>query len=66
MRVKGAIGVLEMKRPVDLPAFTRAFVERGVWLRPFNRLVYTMPAYVISDVDLRQLTSAMRAVAASA
>ena len=65
VRVKGAIGVLEMERPVDLALLTHAFVERGVWLRPFNRVIYIMPAYVISDADLLTLTSAMREVAAA-
>jgi adenosylmethionine-8-amino-7-oxononanoate aminotransferase len=66
VRIKGAIGVLEMERPVDMAAFTRGCVERGVWLRPFNRLIYTMPAYVISDPDLRRVAQAMRELAAGA
>jgi adenosylmethionine-8-amino-7-oxononanoate aminotransferase len=39
-----------------------ALVERGVWLRPFGKLLYAMPPYVISEDELRQVTDAMRAV----
>jgi adenosylmethionine-8-amino-7-oxononanoate aminotransferase len=61
VRVKGAVGVLELDRPVNLPALTRRLVERGAWLRPFGRLVYLMPPYVISAEDLEQLLGAMTA-----
>jgi adenosylmethionine-8-amino-7-oxononanoate aminotransferase len=59
VRVLGAIGVIEMREPVDLPRVTELLVERGVWARPFGRLVYTMPPYVIGDDDLGQVASAM-------
>ena len=59
VRCLGAIGVVEMKKPVDMSRITREFVEAGVWVRPFGRLVYLMPAYVISDDDLQQLCSAV-------
>jgi adenosylmethionine-8-amino-7-oxononanoate aminotransferase len=59
VRVKGAIGVLELERPVDLPSITRRFVERGVWLRPFGRLVYLMPPFIIDAGDLDTLLTAM-------
>lgn len=61
VRVKGAIGVIELDRPVDMPSITRRFVERGIWLRPFGRLVYLMPPYVIASADLDYLLTAMTA-----
>jgi adenosylmethionine-8-amino-7-oxononanoate aminotransferase len=57
VRVLGAIGVVELQQPVDLPAITRAFVDAGVWVRPFGRLVYLMPPYIIDDADLDSLTA---------
>jgi adenosylmethionine-8-amino-7-oxononanoate aminotransferase len=59
VRVKGAIGVLELEQPVNLPSLTRRLVERGVWLRPFGRLVYLMPPYIIAADDLDLLLGAM-------
>ncbi len=61
VRVKGAIGVLELQRAVTMPSITRRLVERGVWLRPFGRLVYLMPPYVIAPDDLDRLLTAMTA-----
>lgn len=59
VRVLGAIGVIELTDPVDLAQITPLFVERGVWVRPFGRLVYTMPPYVTEDEDVDLITSAM-------
>ncbi len=61
VRVLGAIGVLEMEAPVDVEALQEYFVnKRGVWIRPFGRLIYVMPPYVSDDGDIARLTSAMR------
>lgn len=59
VRCLGAIGVVELKEPVDMRSIPHAFVARGVWLRPFGRLVYVMPPYIVSDAELTQLTAAM-------
>jgi adenosylmethionine-8-amino-7-oxononanoate aminotransferase len=59
VRVLGAIGVVELTEPVDLAVVQPALVDRGAWVRPFGRLVYTMPPYVSSDDDLRTVTDAM-------
>ena len=59
VRVFGAIGVVELERPLDMPAVQRALAKRGVWLRPFGRLLYCMPPYVMSREDIRQLCAAM-------
>jgi adenosylmethionine---8-amino-7-oxononanoate aminotransferase len=63
VRALGAIGVVQLDRPVDVPAATRAAVERGVWLRPFGDLVYTMPPYVATDDDIARIAAAVVAAA---
>ena len=59
VRSIGAVGVIELDRPVDVPAVTEAALDRGVWVRPFRNLVYTMPPYVASDDDLAEVTDAL-------
>ena len=59
VRVLGAIGVIETERPLPIDAIQQRLVDRGVWLRPFGRLLYTMPPYVIDDDNLRVVTAAM-------
>lgn len=56
VRVFGAIGVVEMKQNVDVAKIQALFIEQGLWIRPFGKLVYVMPQYVISDDDLNRLT----------
>lgn len=62
VRVLGAIGVVELHEPVDMSIVQPAFVEHGVWIRPFGKLVYTMPPYVIEQDDLSRVTRAIREV----
>jgi len=65
VRTLGAIGVIELREPVDLARAQPMFVERGVWVRPFGRLVYTMPPYVMGSEDVATLTGAMVEVVAA-
>jgi adenosylmethionine-8-amino-7-oxononanoate aminotransferase len=59
VRVLGAIGVVELTQPVDMKTVQPMFVEQGVWVRPFGRLVYLMPPFVMDDADLATLTAAV-------
>lgn len=55
VRCLGAIGVVELKQAVNIPQFQQTIVKRGLWLRPFGKLVYSMPPYIISDRQLNTL-----------
>ena len=63
VRVLGAIGVVEMREPVDMRVATAAALRHGVWLRPFRNLVYAMPPYVCTPQEVAQIGSAMVEVA---
>ena len=59
VRVLGAIGVIQVTHPVDLGIIQKMFVEQGIWVRPFGKLVYVMPPYVMSQEDLAELCKGM-------
>ncbi|MCZ6828278.1 MAG: adenosylmethionine--8-amino-7-oxononanoate transaminase, partial [Gammaproteobacteria bacterium] len=59
VRCLGAIGVIELHEPVDMRRVQPMFVDRGVWVRPFGKLVYTMPPYIMGSEDVASLTAAM-------
>jgi adenosylmethionine-8-amino-7-oxononanoate aminotransferase len=65
VRTLGAIGVIELREPVDMKRVQPMFVERGVWVRPFGRLVYAMPPFIMESRDTAALTGAMVEVVAS-
>ena len=60
VRVLGALGVVELERAPDR-SVTKAFVDAGVWARPFGRIAYLMPPFVMTDEELERLTAGFRA-----
>ena len=60
VRVLGAIGVVEMKESIDVEKTQFKLIENGVWLRPFGKLLYTMPPFVSSRLDIHKITSAIK------
>jgi len=61
VRVFGAIGVVEMKESIDVEKTQSRLIENGVWLRPFGKILYTMPPFVSSRSDIHKITSAINA-----
>jgi adenosylmethionine-8-amino-7-oxononanoate aminotransferase len=63
VRTIGAVGVIQLNRPVDVPAASAIALEHGVWIRPFRDLIYTMPPYISTDEELATITGALVAAA---
>jgi len=59
VRIMGAIGVVEMKEAIDVPAVQTQLLDNGVWLRPFGKLLYTMPPFICSDKHIQRIADAM-------
>lgn len=66
VRIKGAIGVIEMHQTIDVEQMQKELINLGVWLRPFGKLLYTMPPFIISGHQLSRITSAITQVCAKA
>lgn len=65
VRVLGAVAVIELDNPVDMPTFQKLLIDNGIWVRPFGKLVYIMPPYVITDDELITLCQALIEVVTS-
>ena len=59
VRVIGAIGIIEFKQPLDMRSTQERLIGEGVWLRPYGKLLYTMPPFIISEDELKRITQAM-------
>jgi adenosylmethionine-8-amino-7-oxononanoate aminotransferase len=61
VRTLGAVGVVQLDRPVEVAAATSAALDAGVWVRPFRDLIYAMPPYVCDDDDIATIATGMGA-----
>ena len=61
VRTIGAVGVIQLERPVDIAAATHAALDHGVWIRPFRDLIYAMPPFITSPAEVEQIATAMLA-----
>ncbi|MDQ7059128.1 MAG: adenosylmethionine--8-amino-7-oxononanoate transaminase [Ghiorsea sp.] len=59
VRIMGAIGIVEMKEAIDVPAIQAKLITQGVWLRPFGKLLYTMPPFIASQANIQQINNAI-------
>ncbi len=62
VRIKGAIAVLELTNPIAVEATQKRLIECGVWLRPYGKLLYAMPPFIIDKAQLLTLTAAMKTI----
>ena len=65
VRCLGAVAVIELQEAVNMPVFQSLLIENGIWVRPFGKLVYIMPPYVITDDELTTLCQALLKVVSS-
>ncbi len=65
VRVMGGVGAVQLAQPPDREVLKRAFLDRGVWVRPFGDVVYLTPAFIVGDDDIARLTAAVAQVVAS-
>lgn len=63
VRILGAIGVLEFNEPLDMQIVQDKLITSGVWLRPYGKLLYTMPPFIVTECELKTITRAMCAIA---
>lgn len=64
VRILGAIAVIEMQDDIKVAQVQKRLIELGVWLRPYGKLLYTMPTFIISDDELKTLTQAINTIVA--